>query len=106
MIQTKQAIYNFIVNTFDDYSFNRLKEYDEYNEYYEWKEFESYEEFLLHNKNCIDNLNDNDTIFIHELCNKIRFNKIKTTDEENFITWGASSIYFDTENRLVIMHPR
>ena len=52
-------------------------------------------------------LNNDDLNFICHLKNKISKEDIFMVDEENMdCEWEAYSIYFNLDNKLVIMHPR
>lgn len=78
IIMSHENIYEFIRQQFGSYSYERMNNYLD--------EFNSYTDFLNHNLTCI--------------------NKLKMADEETFIECPARAIYFNKNNKLVIMHPR
>ena len=94
-------IMEFITCNFDNYTFERFCQQTNQDK------FLTIESFLEHNKNCLENLDKDDIIFISHLKNKINQEEILMVDEENMDNeWEAYSIYFNLDNKLVIMHPR
>jgi hypothetical protein len=105
--KTKQnEILIFIKNTFDDYSFDRLKDYNKYNDFGDQYKNMNYTQFINHNKDCINNLSYEKLSFVYLLMQNIKDKFINITDEENFIEWESESFYFNIENKLIITHPR
>lgn len=96
-----KEIMEFITLNFDDYTFDRFCEQTNQDK------FLTIESFLQHNEKCLENLDNNELIFICHLKNKINKEHIIMVDEENMdCEWEAYSIYFNLDNKLVIMHPR
>lgn len=94
-----EKILQFIQNIFLN-SFDRMKMCDED------CGFDNYDEFIEHNETCIMKLSNDDLQFIGKLIDKINKKYIVQCDEENFIEWVSYAIYFNINNKLVIMHPR
>ena len=96
-----ENIMTFIKSNFNDNTFER------YSEYLELDKSFTYDDFLQHNEECLKNLYKDDLDFIYILINKINNSDIMMVDEETIhCEWAAYSIYFNSENKLVIMHPR
>lgn len=96
-----KEIMEFITYNFNDYTFERFCEQTNQDK------FLTLESFLEHNEKCLKNLDKEDLNFIYELVNKIEHKNILMVDEENMeIEWEAHCIYFNIDNKLVIMHPR
>lgn len=96
-----KEIMEFITSNFNDYTFNRFCEQTKQ------KTFPTIEAFLKHNKKCLSDLDQDDLIFIYDLINIITRKQILMVDEESMTCeWEAYSIYFNLDNKLVIMHPR
>lgn len=110
----KEYILNFIKKTFDIRSFGRMREIeettDDNNDYIfninDNSDRSEYDDFLKHNKNCISKMNNDELNFLYILCKKIEDENIIMEDEDDFVEWEASSVYFNSKNKLVIMHPR
>jgi hypothetical protein len=92
-------IMKFII---DNHSFERLNEHQEDSKFAEY----SYEEFVKFNKKCIEELSKKDLEFLEMLCKNFLNESIKMVDEESFIEWPATNIYFNEDEQLVITHPR
>ena len=96
-----KEIMEFITYNFNDYTFERFCEQTNQDK------FLTLESFLEHNKKCLENLYKEDLNFIYELINKINCKNILIVDEENInCEWDPYSIYFNINNKLVIMYPR
>lgn len=92
---------NFITRKFTEYTYERLCEQTTHNKY------PTIETFLQHNKKCLESLNKDDLDFIYKLIIKISNEYIIMVDEEIMDNeWEAQCIYFNVNNKLVIMHPR
>jgi hypothetical protein len=96
----KIFLFKFIIKNTNEYSFERMQDYNE--EY----GFKNYKEFLMHNKKCIENLSKKDAEIYVSLCKKILDNNIYLVDEENFVEWKAYTVYFNKDKKIVFMHPR
>lgn len=96
----KKQIIEFILDKFDGDCFERM---DAYNEDHGFKNFNH---FVKHNKQCIKNLQANDSKFIITLIDKIQREELMQCDEENYIEWETFMIYFNIDGKLVTMHPR
>ncbi len=100
MSKSKQYILKLIYDTFDDYTLERMQDYNEE------CGFKTFSQFAKHNKKCVQELSDTDADFYKTLCEKIQDGNIDLVDEDNFIEWTAYTIYFNKKGNLVIMHPR
>lgn len=103
--ETKAIIINFIKTSFTEYSFERMLECNEDNGDHPLQ-FDNYSDFMDHNTECVNNLSNNDIVFMLMLIDKISDRDLLTTDEEDFGEWEADAIYFNEKKKLVIMHPR
>lgn len=95
-------IINFFKETFKDYSFERMTHRQRECGYTE----DDFELFCEHNINCIEQLSNDDLTFLDILIDKIRNDSIMQCDEESFIEWEPYVFYFNTDGKLVLMHPR
>ena len=68
----------------------------------------SYDNFFLWNKACLEELSYEDLSWVWGLCKRLRLNReiILMMDLEDCGLWTASSIFYDTNKKLVIVHPR
>lgn len=96
-----EKIIRFIDNTFYD-SYERMVDLNEDCGFGE----DDYDKFIKHNEKCIKKLSDDDLHFINHLIDKIEKEDIMQCDEEYFSEWDTHSIYFNINNKLVLMHPR
>ena len=96
----QKKIIGFIKQKFDNYLFERMREYNEDSG------FNNYNKFIKHNEKCVRKLSDIDLEFIDRLIDKIREEEIVQCDEDNFVEWETYSIYFNKNKKLVMMHPR
>lgn len=92
----------FIDGSFDIDSFERMLEINEESGFEKYE----YSQFIKHNKKCLERLSDEDLSFIIDLVIKIQNEEIVQCDEDNFIEWDTSTIYFNKKGKLVLMHPR
>lgn len=65
----------------------------------------TFENFMKHQKRCIKNSSEEDTLFVYELIKRIEYRYINISDEEVFVDFEASSVYFDYNGKLFIMYP-
>jgi hypothetical protein len=86
----------------DEYSFNRLRDYD-YSKNYDSM---SYENFVNQTITRIRNLPEYDYNFMERLSNIIRVGRLKLVDGESCSGFRAEGIYFDTKGDLCIMSSR
>lgn len=68
--------------------------------------FSTLKEFLLHNEVCVNRLKSIELNATVRLCEMIQANKINLVDEENFVEFRADTIYYNKDNKLVVLHPR
>jgi hypothetical protein len=66
----------------------------------------SYTQFLDWNIKCIDELSDEDKLFLRILCNKISNKNIGQMDLESCVVFTTCSIFFDKNKKLIIVNPR
>jgi hypothetical protein len=86
----------------DEYSFNRLRDYDFSKNY----DSMSYENFVNQTITRIRNLPEYDYNFMERLSNIIRVGRLKLVDGESCSGFRAEGIYFDTKGDLCIMSSR
>ena len=86
----------------DEYSFNRLRDYD-YSKNYDSM---SYENFVNQTITRIRNLPEYDYNFMERLSNIIRVGRLKLVDGDSCSGFRAEGIYFDTKGDLCIMSSR
>lgn len=95
-------IMDFIIDTFKPYSFERLVDSNKDCGFDE----NEYEKFIAHNRKCVNKLTMSDRVFVTTLIDKIKNKFILQCDEEIFNEWESYVIYFNIDNKLVIVHPR
>lgn len=95
----RKNILRFIVNNFDEY--DRMQGINK-GRYEITTLFKSEINFFKYNKTCLLKMSKADIDFLDILCNKIKDNKIFTTDMDNFVEWRANVIYFNKLEQLVI----
>lgn len=83
----------------DENTFDRMKAYGDY-------DCNSFEEFLAWNKQCIADLDDEDSAWVTGLCKRIQKNKVCLMDEESCSVFTANCIYFDNDKNVCIVNPR
>ena len=89
-------ISKYLVN---EYTFERMQSHGDY-------DCPSFEKFMAWNLKCIDELNDEDRIWITGLCKRINKRSIYLMDEEYASASDATNIYFDKNKNVCIMTPR
>jgi hypothetical protein len=65
-----------------------------------------YPGFIDWNKNCYSELSAEDRAWVDGTCKRISNKTMCMMDEEDCGLCEASAIFFDSQKRLVIMHPR
>ena len=75
-------------------TFDRMKAYGDH-------EYDSFDTFMAWNKQCIDELDNDDRVW---LCKRISRRAIALMDEEYCSSHYATNIYFD--KHVCIMNPR
>ena len=68
--------------------------------------FKDYEHFINHNKKCIDDLDDNQTNITGHIINMIHGDNLLQCDEEDFVESKSMTIYYNINNKLVILQSR
>lgn len=96
----RQIVMQFIRHQFGDYQFDRMKSQNEE------CGFSTLDGFILHNERCVRGLKSAELNATVRLCEMIQAGKIDLVDEDNFVEFGACAIYYNKDNKLVIMHPR
>lgn len=66
----------------------------------------SYKDFMIWNIRCINELGEEDWLWLLKLCQKIENKRICLQDDESCATFTAHAIYFDKNERLCITNPR
>ena len=83
----------------DESTFDRMKAYGDY-------ECDSFDTFMAWNKQCIDELNNDDRVWVTGLCKRISRRAVSLMDEEYCSSHYATNIYFDKNKHVCIMNPR
>lgn len=65
-----------------------------------------YDGFITWNKNCYSELSAEDRTWVDGTCKRISNKSLSLMDEEACCPWEATAIFFDSQKRLVVMHPR
>ena len=97
MSQVISDVFPFII---DEYSFDRMRDMNED------LDFSNYKKFLEHNIQCINELPDDDKMWLHTLCKKLKSKMINLVDNEHCVEFGADSFYFNKNKKLCISNPR
>lgn len=101
--QEEFDISNYIIN---EYFFHRLQDFCE------CKNDEvcfcsiDYDEFLEWNINCFEEFDNEKKLWIENLCNDIKLQKVNIMDEEDCVNFTSKKIFFDLNKSLVITCPR
>ena len=66
----------------------------------------SYNDFLLYNKECLEELSHKDLKWVWRLCKFMDSGKVGMMDLEGCGMWKASCFFYDLNKELVIVHPR
>jgi len=78
--------------------FERMIDHDAY-----YKDM-SYDEFVLWNIKCINELTNDDIVWLSGLCKRIK--EIHLQDMESCAKFTADSFFFDCNKKIVIVNPR
>ncbi len=120
MDKNKKFIFNFIKNTFQKYTFERIQDsglmtHNFKNE--EVNNFEDFKDFMQHQYDCISKLDDNKATIIVNICQMIQNKEIKLCDEQSCAEFTANTIYWqrgfnrngqidESKHKFTIMNPR
>jgi len=66
----------------------------------------SYDEFVSWNIKCINELSNEDIVWLSGLCKRIKENIIILQDMESCVRFTADSFFFDCSKKIVIVNPR
>jgi len=95
--QTQQQVINFFRDKCNNDMYDNIKKSD-------YNFTESYDEFMNHNINHIQTLDDKELKFLLKLSNLIANKKLNLVDEEEFVENLAIAFYFDNDYKLIIVN--
>ena len=67
---------------------------------------DDYDVFYNWNKTCLEEMHDEELIWIWGLCNYIKGSHMKMMDLEDCGIWTADQYFFDKNKKLCVVHPR
>jgi len=98
--ESKRKLFEFITENIFEFSFDRMLSHKPN------CGFAKYSDFLKHNKDCVEQLSNDDVEFYLKICIKIHAEEIIQVDEEDYGEWTTCAIYFNKDSQIVFMHPR
>lgn len=96
----KENILKFILNNYNEKTYAYMEEINNNHE------FKDYGEFVKNNNVHVEKLENNDIKFIKTLIDKFKNEDIAQCDEEDYVELISSSLYFNKDGQLVIVHRR
>ena len=86
----------------DDHDYRRMIAYESS----AIDETKSYDEFIEWNKACVKAQSDTDKFVFILMARRVAGGMIEMIDMESAGPWTASNLFFDTDKKLVFVHPR
>ena len=68
--------------------------------------FVSYDDFVMWNKQCLNELPFDDHVWMLGFCKRLKDCKIGMMDLEDCGIWTADAFFYDNDKKLCIVHPR
>ena len=103
------ALFLFIREHWNDYDHDRLREHAACCNVVKKAHPEASlnrSEFLEQQKKALAKMSDEDIIFYGKLYTLIKRDVCSQMDKDDYIVWGTSAFYFDSEGELVLFHER
>jgi hypothetical protein len=99
----EKIIIDFILCNFNESRFDRMMRFRGEDD----PKFMSYDHFIIHNERCVENLSQSDLHFIISLIGRLGPpSNIVQYNEDNFSESESCTIFFNIDDKLVIMSPR
>jgi len=68
--------------------------------------FVTYDDFIIWNKQCLNELPFDEHVWILGLCTRLKSSKICMMDLEDCGIWTADAFFYDKDKKLCVVHPR